>query len=59
MRANAGRWRSRVVSMTDQMTRMGTLTGPLGQRFRNIGLRAAGHLPALRRMIAARMAELN
>jgi 2-polyprenyl-6-methoxyphenol hydroxylase-like FAD-dependent oxidoreductase len=48
-----------VVRMTDQMTRMGTLASPIGQRLRNIGLRAIGHLPAVRRMIATRMAELD
>jgi 2-polyprenyl-6-methoxyphenol hydroxylase-like FAD-dependent oxidoreductase len=45
--------------MTDQMTRMGTLTNPVGQRLRNIGLMAAGHLPAVRRKIATRIAELD
>lgn len=49
----------KVVAMTDQMTRMGTLTGPVGRGFRNLALRAADHLPAVRRMIAARMAELD
>ncbi|HEY0425721.1 MAG TPA: FAD-dependent monooxygenase [Rhodopila sp.] len=49
----------RVVAMTDQMTRMGTLKGPIRQGLRNIGLRAAGHLPMLLRMIANRMAELS
>jgi 2-polyprenyl-6-methoxyphenol hydroxylase-like FAD-dependent oxidoreductase len=49
----------RVVAMTDQMTRMGTMTNPLGQFVRNIGLRAVNHLPAIRRKIAARIAELE
>jgi len=49
----------RVVAMTDQMTRMGTLTGPVGQQLRNIGLTVAGHLPFVRRRIATRMAELG
>jgi 2-polyprenyl-6-methoxyphenol hydroxylase-like FAD-dependent oxidoreductase len=49
----------RVVSMTDQLTRMATLTGSVGQLFRNIGLRAVGHLPAVTRMIATRIAELD
>ena len=48
----------RVVTMTDQMTRMGTLTGILGQ-LRNVGLRAVDHLPALQRKIATRLAELT
>jgi 2-polyprenyl-6-methoxyphenol hydroxylase-like FAD-dependent oxidoreductase len=49
----------KVVAMTDQMTRMGTLSSSLGQRLRNIGLMVAGHLPAARRKIATRMAELD
>jgi 2-polyprenyl-6-methoxyphenol hydroxylase-like FAD-dependent oxidoreductase len=48
----------RVVRMTDQMTHMGTLTGVVGQ-LRNIGLRTVEHLPAVKRMIATRMAELT
>ncbi len=49
----------KVVAMTDQMTRMATLTSPVGQRLRNIGIMLAGHLPAARRKIASRMAELD
>jgi 2-polyprenyl-6-methoxyphenol hydroxylase-like FAD-dependent oxidoreductase len=49
----------KVVAMTDQMTRIGTLTNPIGQRLRNIGLMAIGHLPAVRRKIATRLAELD
>jgi 2-polyprenyl-6-methoxyphenol hydroxylase-like FAD-dependent oxidoreductase len=49
----------KVVAMTDQMTRLGTLTNPVGQRLRNLGLMAVGHLPAVRRKIATRMAELD
>jgi 2-polyprenyl-6-methoxyphenol hydroxylase-like FAD-dependent oxidoreductase len=49
----------KVVAMTDQMTRIGTLASPVGQRMRNIGLRAVGHLPLVRRKIATRMAELD
>jgi 2-polyprenyl-6-methoxyphenol hydroxylase-like FAD-dependent oxidoreductase len=49
----------KVVTMTDQMTRMATLTNPVGQRLRDIGLMAAGHLPTLRHKIATRMAELD
>jgi 2-polyprenyl-6-methoxyphenol hydroxylase-like FAD-dependent oxidoreductase len=47
-----------VVRMTDQMTRMATLTGIVGQ-LRNLGLRTVDHLPAVKRMIATRMAELT
>lgn len=49
----------RVVRMTDQMTRMGTLGNPIGQRLRNIGLRVAGQLAPVRRKLATRMAELD
>ena len=49
----------KVVAMTDQMTRMGTLTSPVGRTLRNLGLRAVGHLPAVQRMMAARLAELD
>lgn len=48
-----------VVTMTDRMTRMGTLSGSAGQFMRNAALRAVGHLPALQRKIATRMAELE
>jgi 2-polyprenyl-6-methoxyphenol hydroxylase-like FAD-dependent oxidoreductase len=49
----------RVVAMTDLMTRMGTLTGPVGRFLRNTGLRVVGRLPRVQRMIASRMAELE
>ena len=49
----------KIVAMTDQMTRFGTLASPIGQRLRNIGLMAAGQLPVVRRKIANRMAELD
>ncbi|HEX3575972.1 MAG TPA: FAD-dependent monooxygenase [Rhodopila sp.] len=49
----------RVVALTDRMTRMGTLTSPAGQLVRNLGLRAVGYLPPMRRMMATRMAELD
>jgi 2-polyprenyl-6-methoxyphenol hydroxylase-like FAD-dependent oxidoreductase len=48
-----------VVAMTDRMTRMGTLRGPVGQLLRNVGLRAVGHMPSVQRAIATRMAELD
>jgi hypothetical protein len=35
------------------------VTSPIGQRLRNIGLMVAGHVPALRRRIASRIAELD
>ena len=49
----------KVVAMTDQMTRMGTLTSPAGRAVRNFGLRTIGHLPALKRMVATRLAGLD
>ena len=48
-----------VVTETDQMTRMGTLTGAVAQRLRNLGLQLVGHLPAVQRKMATRMAELE
>jgi 2-polyprenyl-6-methoxyphenol hydroxylase-like FAD-dependent oxidoreductase len=48
-----------VVSLTDRMTRVGTMTSPAGQVLRNLMLRAVGRLPAARARIAARMAELG
>jgi 2-polyprenyl-6-methoxyphenol hydroxylase-like FAD-dependent oxidoreductase len=48
-----------VVSLTDRMTRVGTMTSPAGQFLRNLMLRAVDHLPAARARIAAQMAELG
>jgi 2-polyprenyl-6-methoxyphenol hydroxylase-like FAD-dependent oxidoreductase len=49
----------RVVAMTDQMTRAGTLTGSFSQWVRNFGLQAVGYLPPVQRRIARVMAELD
>ena len=48
-----------VVKMTDQMTRMGTLTRSATQHLRNVGSMAAGRLPFVRRKIATRLSELD
>nr|WP_294501959.1 FAD-dependent monooxygenase [uncultured Rhodopila sp.] len=48
-----------VISLTDRMTRVGTMTSPAGQFVRNLMLRAVDHVPAARVRIAARMAELG
>ena len=48
-----------VVKMTDQMTRVATLTSPMGRRLRNLGLHLAGHVPTIRTAVAVRMAELR
>jgi 2-polyprenyl-6-methoxyphenol hydroxylase-like FAD-dependent oxidoreductase len=49
----------RIVSMTDRMTRMGTMTTPAGQFLRNLMLQAVDYLPAARGRIATQMAELE
>jgi 2-polyprenyl-6-methoxyphenol hydroxylase-like FAD-dependent oxidoreductase len=48
-----------VVAETDRLTKVGTLTGVVGQRLRAIGLQMVGHVPALQRKIATRIAELE
>jgi 2-polyprenyl-6-methoxyphenol hydroxylase-like FAD-dependent oxidoreductase len=48
-----------VVSLTDRMTRMGTMTSPAAQGMRNLMLRAVDSIPAARARIAAQMAELG
>jgi len=49
----------RIVSMTDRMTRAGTMTTPAGQFLRNLMLQAVDYLPAARTRIATQMAELG
>ncbi len=49
----------RIVSMTDRMTRVGTMTTPAGQFLRNAMLQAIDYLPAARARIARQMAELG
>lgn len=48
-----------VVAMTDRMTRMATLTSPLGQSLRNAAVALLGHIPPLRAAAARRLAELD
>nr|WP_294555527.1 FAD-dependent monooxygenase [uncultured Rhodopila sp.] len=48
-----------VVSLTDRMTRMGTMTSPAAQALRNLMLRAVDYVPAAKARIAAQMAELG
>ncbi len=48
-----------VVTMTDRMTRMATLTSPLAQSFRNAAVALLGHLPPVRAAAARRLAELD
>jgi 2-polyprenyl-6-methoxyphenol hydroxylase-like FAD-dependent oxidoreductase len=48
----------RVVTLTDRMTRMATLHSPLARELRNAAIAFAGHLPRVRRAMAANIAEL-
>ena len=48
-----------VVTMTDRMTRMATLTSPLGQSLRNAAVALLGHVPPVRAAAARRLAELD
>ena len=47
-----------VVSMTDRMTRLATLKSGPARGLRNAALSVASRIPAVRRLIAFRMAEL-
>src|SRR6185295_14030842 len=44
-----------VVSMTDRMTRMATLTSPLAQSLRNAAVALLGHVPPVRAAAARRL----
>jgi 2-polyprenyl-6-methoxyphenol hydroxylase-like FAD-dependent oxidoreductase len=48
-----------VVSLTDRMTRLGTMTSPAAQFARNLMLRGVDRLPGVQARIAAQMAELG
>jgi 2-polyprenyl-6-methoxyphenol hydroxylase-like FAD-dependent oxidoreductase len=48
-----------VVAMTDRMTRMATMTSPVGQALRNAAVALFGHLPPVRSAVARRLAELD
>jgi len=48
-----------VVALTDRMTRVATMTSPVGQALRNMAVVIAGHLPPVRDAVARRLAELD
>ena len=48
-----------VVALTDRMTRVATMTSPVGQALRNMAVAIAGHLPPVRDAVARRLAELD
>jgi 2-polyprenyl-6-methoxyphenol hydroxylase-like FAD-dependent oxidoreductase len=48
-----------VVTLTDRMTRVATMTSPTGQLLRNAAVAFAGHLPPVRAILAKRLAELD
>ena len=49
----------RIVTLTDRMTRIMTLQGPIRQQLRNLAFEAIGHLPGVRHRIAMQLAELR
>jgi 2-polyprenyl-6-methoxyphenol hydroxylase-like FAD-dependent oxidoreductase len=48
-----------VVAMTDRMTKMATMTSPIGQSLRNAAVALLGHVPPIRAAVARRLAELD
>jgi 2-polyprenyl-6-methoxyphenol hydroxylase-like FAD-dependent oxidoreductase len=48
-----------VVAFTDRMTRLATLRAPALRAARNVALTGLGHVPAFRRQLALRLAELH
>jgi 2-polyprenyl-6-methoxyphenol hydroxylase-like FAD-dependent oxidoreductase len=48
-----------VVTLTDRMTRVATMTSPTGQALRNMAVALAGHIPPVRQAVARRLAELD
>jgi 2-polyprenyl-6-methoxyphenol hydroxylase-like FAD-dependent oxidoreductase len=48
-----------VVTMTDRITRMATLTSPVAQSLRNAAVALLGHVPPIRAAAARRLAELD
>jgi 2-polyprenyl-6-methoxyphenol hydroxylase-like FAD-dependent oxidoreductase len=48
-----------VVTFTDRATRVATVANPVARTARNAAIRLAGHVPAARRRIALRLAELT
>ncbi len=57
--ADRHRIAAEVVSMTDRMTRMATLTSPIGQTLRNAAVAFLGHVPPVRAAVARRLAEIE
>jgi 2-polyprenyl-6-methoxyphenol hydroxylase-like FAD-dependent oxidoreductase len=47
-----------VIRTTHRLTRAATVRGPIGRALRNLGFRAAGHLPPVRRRFAMNLSEL-
>jgi 2-polyprenyl-6-methoxyphenol hydroxylase-like FAD-dependent oxidoreductase len=50
---------TKVVAMTDRMTRMAALKSPLGQGVRNIAVALLGNVPPIRSSVARSLAELD
>lgn len=48
-----------VIRLTDRMTRGATLTHPIARAARNLAIRTALGVPAVRRGLASRLAELD
>ena len=57
--ADRHRIAAEVIAMTDRMTKMATLTSPLGQSVRNAAVALLGHMPPVRAAAARRLAELD
>lgn len=50
---------SKVVALTDRMTRIATIESRAGQALRNAAVQMMGHFPAARRAMAMRLSELT
>jgi len=48
-----------VVRLTDRMMRVATLRSPSLRKLRNLAVAFGGHIPALKRAVARRLAELD
>ncbi|MDQ2801265.1 MAG: FAD-dependent monooxygenase [Pseudomonadota bacterium] len=48
-----------IVAMTDRLTRVATMQGPVCQELRNLAIEVVGHLPRVRRKLAEQFSELN
>ena len=49
----------RVVSLTDRLTKAATAKGSITKGVRNAGIAMLGHIPQVRRAIAAQLSELR